>query len=243
MQSSEQAVAAGPQVQAAARPWVAWVKMGLLLALASGAVLVYRYTDVGQYLTKDAIRGLVVSFGPFGPVAHIALYAVAVTAFVPATLMTAAGAVAFGKLAGSAYNLVGASLGAALSFLVGRYLGRDFASHLIRGRLQALDAAAERNGFALIFYLRLAYLPFAPLNYGAGLTRIRLRDFFWGTVLGIIPGTFIFTYFLDEATNIEAAGDLLRVRFLLPLALFVASLFIPKVVRRIAPRWFPGGPL
>ena len=243
MQSSDRVVSAAAEPQAPARPWVAWVKMGLLLIFAGCAILVYRYTEVGRYLTKDAVRGFVLSFGGLGPLAHILLYALAVTAFVPATVMSLAGAVAFGKIAGSVYNLVGATLGATLSFLVGRYLGRDLAARLIKGRLRELDAAAECNGFAVIFYLRLAYFPFVPLNYGAGLTRIRFRDFFWGTALGIIPGTFIFTYFLDEATNIGGPADLLTVRFLFPLALFAISFLIPVAVRRVAARWFPGGPL
>lgn len=243
MQPPEQAVAAAAGPAPEARPAMAWIKMGLLLAFAVAAVFVYRYTEVGRYLTKDAVRGLVLSFGALGPAVHILLYVASVTAFVPATVMTIAGAVAFGKVAGAAYNLVGAALGATLSFLVGRYLGRDLAARLIKGRLQALDAAAERNGFAVIFYLRLAYFPFVPLNYGAGLTRIRFRDFFWGTALGIIPGTFIFTYFLDEVTNIAGVADLLKVRFLFPLALFAVSFLIPVAVKRVAARWFPGGPL
>jgi uncharacterized membrane protein YdjX (TVP38/TMEM64 family) len=243
MPSPEQAVAAAAGPAPAARPAVAWIKMGLLLAFAAAAVLVYRYTEVGRYLSKDAVRGLVLSFGALGPAVHIFLYAASVTAFVPATVMSIAGAIAFGKVVGAAYNVVGAVLGATASFLVGRYLGRDLAARLIRGRLQELDAAAERNGFSVIFYLRMAYFPFVPLNYGAGLTRIRFRDFFWGTALGIIPGTFIFTYFLDEVTNIGSAGDLLKPRFLFPLALFAVSFLIPVGVRRVAARWFPGGPL
>jgi uncharacterized membrane protein YdjX (TVP38/TMEM64 family) len=217
----------------AARPAAAWVKMGLLVAFAAGAILAYRYTAAGQYLTKDAVRVFVHSFGPLGPLVHILLYAVTVTCFVPATVMTIAGAVAFGKVVGAVYNIMGASLGAALSFLVGRTLGRDLAARFVRGRLREFDVAAERNGLAVIFYLRLCYFPFVPLNYAAALTRIHFRDFFWATVLGILPGTFIYTYFIDEVTNLSGVGDLLAARFLIPLALFLASLLIPKAVKKI----------
>jgi uncharacterized membrane protein YdjX (TVP38/TMEM64 family) len=226
-------VAAGPPAPAA-RPAAAWVKMGLLVTFAAGAILAYRYTPIGQYLTKDAVRAFVQSFGPLGPLVHVLLYAATVTCFVPATVMTIAGAVAFGKVVGAAYNIVGASLGGALSFLVGRTLGRDLASRLLRGRLLELDEAAERKGFAAILYLRLCYFPFVPLNYAAALTRIRFRDFFWATTLGIIPGTFIYTYFIDEVTNLSGVADLLNVRFLIPLGLFLVSLFIPKAVKMIA---------
>lgn len=239
--SPDQQVATDAGPVPAERSETVWAKMGLLLAFLLAVVLVFRYTDAGRFLTKDAVRGFVLSFGLLGPLAHVLLYAAAVTAFIPATLMTAAGAVAFGKVAGTALNLAGATLGAALSFLVARSLGREFVARLLRGRLQDLDAAAERNGFPLMFYLRLVYFPFAPLNYGAGLSRIRFRDFFWGTALGIIPGTLIFTIFLDEVTEIRDLHDLLSVRFLVPLALFILSLFLPRLIRRLAGGRFAWG--
>jgi uncharacterized membrane protein YdjX (TVP38/TMEM64 family) len=220
---------------------VAWAKMALLLAFAAGAIAIYRTTPVGQYLTKEAVRGFVNSFGALAPLVHISLYAITVTCFVPATVMTIAGAVVFGKVMGAMYNILGASLGASLAFFVGHHLGRDLASRLVRGKLLELDAAAERNGFRLIYYLRMVYFPFVPLNYAAALTRIRFRDFFWGTFLGIIPGTFIYTYFVDEVTNLSGVGDLVRPRFLIPLGLFVASFFIPKAIKMIAgDRFGPG---
>jgi uncharacterized membrane protein YdjX (TVP38/TMEM64 family) len=237
MQPSEGAVVKAAVPEGSGRAVMAWVKMGLLLVFAAAAILAYRETEIGRYLTKETVRNLVHSFGLLGPVVHIGLYAVAVTCFVPATVMTIAGAVAFGKTAGAVYNIVGASLAAALSFIVGRYLGRDLAAHLVKGRLKELDAAAERKGFLVIFYLRLAYFPYAPLNYGAGLTRIRFRDFIWGTVLGILPGTFIYTAFVDEITNLASVQDLFTVRFLLPLAIFLGSFLIPVAVKRIASRW------
>jgi uncharacterized membrane protein YdjX (TVP38/TMEM64 family) len=215
--------------------------MAALVAFAAAAVLVYRTTGLGQYLSKDAVRALVQPLGALGPLVHIALYAVSVACFVPATVMTIAGAVVFGKVVGAAYNVVGASLGAALAFLVGRTLGRDLAARLARGRLAELDAAAERNGFTLIFYLRLAYFPFVPLNYAAALTRIRFRDFFLGTALGIIPGTFIYTYFIDEVTSLTGVRDLLTLRFLVPLTVFLVSFLIPVAVKKLAARWQPAG--
>lgn len=214
--------------------WVlALLKGGLLVAFLLGALILLRSPEVSAALSKERLRALVEGFGARGPPIHILVYAAGITAFLPGTLLTGVGAVAFGKFAGTLYNLVGATLGAGASFLVGRYLGRDLAARLIRGRLQALDEGAERNGFALIFYLRIVFFPFTPLNFGAGLTRIRFGDFMLGTFLGILPGTFILTYFIDELTNLRSAADLLDVKFLIPLSLFVASLFLPRLVRRL----------
>lgn len=226
---------------AGGRPWAAWLKMGLLVAFAAAALGAYRTTEIGDHLSKESIRTLVHSFGALGPLIHIGLYALTVTCFVPATVMTVAGAVAFGKAAGAAYNIAGATLAAALSFLVARTLGRDLAARLVRGRLRELDAAAGRNGFTVIMYLRLAYFPFVPVNYGAGLTQIRFRDFLGGTVVGILPGTFIYTAFVDEVTNLTGLHDLLSPRFLIPLGVFLVSFLIPVALKRIAARWQAGG--
>jgi uncharacterized membrane protein YdjX (TVP38/TMEM64 family) len=154
----------------------------------------------------------------------------------PATVFTLIGALLFGKLLGTVYNLIGATGGAALSFLAARYLGRDFAARLLRGKkLRRLDAKAEEHGFILISYLRLAYFPFAPLNYAAGLTRIRFLDYLGGSALGMLPGMLLFTCFLDEVASLGSPGDLLAFRFLVPLSLLLASFFLPVLVRRLAP--------
>src|SRR5208337_2927039 len=95
---------------------------------------------------------------------------------------------------GFLYVWVGAMCGSSLAFFIGRYLGRDFAASLIGDRLRKYDEAIEQNGFATVLYLRLVYFPFTPMNFGMGLTRVRFRDYLFGTALGIIVGTFFFTF-------------------------------------------------
>ena len=216
---------------------------GLLACLKAGALLVIlllafvglRYTEAGVYLSKERTQAVVGGFGLLAPLAHIAVYAIGSTALVPATVFTLMGAVMFGKLLGGVYNLVGATGGAALSFLVARSLGRDLAARLATGRLKDLDARAGEHGFMLICYLRLAYLPFAPLNYAAGLTRIRFLDYLYGSALGMLPGMFLITAFVDELTNLASPADLLTRRFLLLLILFGLSLILPVMVKRMLP--------
>jgi uncharacterized membrane protein YdjX (TVP38/TMEM64 family) len=206
--------------------------LALFLLLAFG---VLRFTGAGAYASKQGIQGFVSSFGLLAPAVHVAVYAAGTTALVPATVFTLIGAVLFGKFFGTIYNLLGATGGAALSFLVARHLGRDYAARLLRGKFRRLDAKSEEHGFVLIAYLRLAYVPFAPLNYAAGLTRMRLRDYLCGSAAGMFPGILIFTCFLDELTNLRAPADLLGPRFLVPLTLFLASFLLPVLVKRLAP--------
>jgi len=131
---------------------------------------------------------------------------------------------------------VAAMLGAAGAFLIGRYLGREFAAALIGDRLKKYDEAVERNGFATVLYLRLVYFPFTLMNFGMGLTGVRFRDYLWGTGLGILAGTFIFTFFVGTLKEVWATGhwaNLLTWKVFFSLGLFAFSLFIPKIINKL----------
>ena len=125
-------------------------------------------------------------------------------------------------------------LGSSLAFLIGRYLGRDFAASIIGDRLRRFDDAIERNGFATVLYLRLVYFPFTPMNFGMGLTKVRFRDYVLGTGLGIMVGTFIFTFFVGTIKEVWAGGqwgELLSWKVFFSIALFIFSFFIPKFLK------------
>ena len=164
------------------------------------------------------------------------VYAAGVCLFIPGTLLTALGAAIFGPYRGFVYVWVAAMLGAAGAFVIGRYLGREFAASIIGDRLRKYDDAIERNGFATVLYLRLVYFPFTPMNFGMGLTRVRFKDYLWGTGLGILVGTFIFTFFIGAVKEVWAGsqwGQLLSWKIFLSLGLFIFSLFIPRIVSKL----------
>jgi uncharacterized membrane protein YdjX (TVP38/TMEM64 family) len=73
------------------------------------------------------------------------------------------------------------------------------------------------------------------MNFGMGLTKVRFWDYFFGTALGIIVGTFIFVFFLGTLRDVWISGDwsgLLSGKVFFSLALFVFSLFIPKIINK-----------
>ena len=127
-------------------------------------------------------------------------------------------------------------VGSSAAFWIGRTLGREFAASVIGDRLRRYDDAVERNGFATVLYLRLVYFPFTPMNFGMGLTKVRFRDYFFGTGLGIIVGTFIFTFFIGTLKEVWTSGDwgqLLSFKVLFSVGLFAFSLFIPKIIKKL----------
>ena len=152
------------------------------------------------------------------------------------TLLTAIGAAIFGAYWGFVYVWFGAMAGASAAFFIGRTLGREFASSLIGDKLKKYDDGIERNGFATVLYLRLVYFPFTPMNFGMGLTKVHFRDYFFGTGLGIIVGTFIFTFFIGTLKEVWVSRDwaeLISFNVFFSIGLFIFSFFIPKIIKKI----------
>jgi uncharacterized membrane protein YdjX (TVP38/TMEM64 family) len=212
----------------------ALVKMALLLMFIVAAIYLVRFSPASQYLTSQQLGLFLESIGFWAPLMFVIIYVIGVCLFLPGTLLTAMGAAIFGPYWGFLYVWTGAMIGAGLAFLIGRYLGRDFAASLIGDKLKRFDDAIERNGFATVLYLRLMYFPFTPMNFGMGLTKVRFWDYLFGTALGILVGTFIFTFFVGTMKDVWASGqweELLSWKVFLSLALFVFSFFIPKLLK------------
>jgi len=212
------------------------IKAAFLLAFVITAVVLVRFTPLKDYLRVDRLGLLLETAGFWAPAAYVLIYAAGVCLFIPGTLLTALGAAIFGPYLGFLYVWLGAMIGSSQAFFIGRYLGRDFAASLIGDKLKKYDDGIERNGFATVLYLRLVYFPFTPMNFGMGLTKARFRDYFAGTALGIIVGTFIFTFFIGTVKEVWANGrwaELLSWKIFFSLGLFVFSFFIPKIVEKI----------
>ena len=214
----------------------ALIKVSALVAFMVTALALVRYTPVKDFLTPEALGRFLGVAGFWAPLVFMIVYAVGVCLLLPGTLLTGLGAAIFGSYWGFLYVWVGAMLGATAAFWIGRTLGREFAASLIGDKLKKYDEAVERNGFATVLYLRLVYFPFTPMNFGMGLTKVRFWDYFFGTGLGIIVGTFIFTFFIGTVKEVWASGDwmqLLSFKVFFSVALFIFSLFIPKIIKKV----------
>ena len=210
------------------------MKVSILILFIAAAIYLVRFSAAKQYLTTEQLRIFLEAAGVWAPMMFLFVYAIGVCLFLPGTLLTAVGAAIFGPYWGFLYVWLGAMLGASMAFLIGRYLGRDFAASIAGDKLKRYDDAIGRNGFATVLYLRLIYFPFTPMNFGMGLTKVRFWDYFAGTALGIMVGTFIFTFFVGTIKNIWADGrweELLSWNVFFSLALFVFSFFVPKLLK------------
>lgn len=181
------------------------------------------------------------SLGPAGPLVFIGGYALAVVAFAPGSILTLAAGAVFGLVKGTAFAFTGAVIGSTAAFLVSRYVARDFVATRLANnpKLDSIDKAVEREGGKIVFLLRLSpVFPFSLLNYGLGLTRVRLGAYVSAAV-GMLPGTLLYVYYGKLAGDVAAvAGGVAPERgagswAVLALGL-LATIAVTTVITRIA---------
>ena len=194
------------------------------LAIARLVVLVLVLVGVGITLAvagTDGLRDLLTEVGEsnWGFAAFVAVYALAVVLLLPGTLGTLTAGAVFGFPLGAAAALAGATIGATLAFVISRAMGRQGAQSLFGNRLSSIDEFIGRNDFSSILVLRLMpIVPFNLLNYGSGLTSVRLSRYVLASAIGMAPATLLATGLGDQADNPTG------VVFIILLGLFLAVL-------------------
>ncbi len=222
------------------KAWGPWLKLTLLIAVIGGAAVMVRVTPVGDYLTRDGLQATldVLRASAAAPVIYVVAYAVATALALPGSILTIVGGAVFGFGWGAVLVTIGANVGASAAFGLARGLGRDGIERLVGRRLAGLDKATADHGFLGLLVLRLIPLvPFNALNFGSGLTALRWRDYALATVIGILPGTLVYTFFADALVlgSSEATAEA-RTRLFIAGGLFLALALVPFVARRLGLR-------
>lgn len=202
------------------------VKILVVLLLVVGSVyLLLRHSE--WFENPRLVKLEVVRWGIWGPLVYMLLYAVGPSFLVPGAVMTVAGGLAFGTLWGSVYSLIGADVGALVAFGAGRFLGQSFVRRVVGGRFEKILGRIERHGFQIIFYLRLVpVIPYNALNLLAGASPITFRDYFWASMIGMVPGTILFAFLGD------ALWEPTSPRFFLALGLIAVCFAAGEAARR-----------
>ncbi len=172
-----------------------WVSRASVLLALGGVLLVIRATPVDLLL--QALKSWVAGLGPWGPITFALIYAAWTVTLLPGSALTLAGGAVFGLGWGFAAVICGATLGAALAFLIARYVAREKVSSMARRnqRFGAIDQAIGEGGWRIVALLRLSpAIPFNLQNYLYGLTPIRFWPCVLTSFLFMMPGTLLYVY-------------------------------------------------
>ena len=214
-----------------------WKKIAAALVLVAAIVTVY-LSPLREWLTVANLRVLLGQIGSlwYAPALFILAFALSCVLVVPASVFIIAAGLIWGWQLGGLYAFLGAVLGATASFWVSRYLGGGFLQRL-GPRAAGIGRILENSGFGSMLILRLIPLfPFAVINYGAGVARVRGRDYVAATAVGVIPSIFVVTYSADALFRGTLSGPDAFKR-LVVVCLSVALLVgIPMLLKKRAAR-------
>jgi uncharacterized membrane protein YdjX (TVP38/TMEM64 family) len=170
------------------------VSISVLVALA---VVVWHF-DLLSYATLENVRSFNEDHRILGPLAFILIYVTVIILLLPIIPFAILAGAVFGLFPGFLYISVGAIIGASVAFYVARHFGRGFVEKISRGKFKKIDEydrKIEKDGFRTVLLIRLIPLsPFKSPNYLLGFTKIRSKDYALGTILGILPESFVFAY-------------------------------------------------
>jgi uncharacterized membrane protein YdjX (TVP38/TMEM64 family)/phosphatidylserine/phosphatidylglycerophosphate/cardiolipin synthase-like enzyme len=175
--------------------------LAVVAALASMA-LAWRFTPLHDWLALDRLVAFGESFRDeaWAPFAVLGAYIGAGLLAFPLLVLVAVTAMVFGPWLGPLYTIVGALVSAALTFGIGRHLGRETIRRLAGQRVNELSRRLARRGLlAIVFVRMLPVAPFSIVNVVAGASHIRWLDFLLGTFVGLLPGIVTMTFFVDRA--------------------------------------------
>lgn len=212
---------------------LALVALALGLGYALGLHHYLSFETLRAY--QDTLSSFVDENAAFAALAYVAVYIAAVALSFPgASVLTAAGGLMFGCVAGTAFALVAATTGATLIFLIARTSLGEVLAARAGPRMQRLRLGFQKEGFSYLLFLRLVPLfPFWVVNLAAALFGMRLLPYVAATAIGIVPGTFVLSYFGDGLKGaIEGEGGQYWVEvFAGRLALLGVLVLIPVLVR------------
>lgn len=211
-----------------------------VIGLAIGA---FFWFDLDAYLTLETVKAnrdrlLVFTDGhrPAAVAGFVVTYCLVTGLSLPgATMLTLVGGFLFGSLWGTVLVNLGATSGTTLAFLTARYLLRGWVEQKFGRKLGPIQEGFAKNAFSYLVTLRLVPLfPFFLVNLVSGLTRVRLGTYVIATALGIIPGSFVYTYAGRQLGTINSLKEIASPSVILAFTLLGLLALVPMLYRRFA---------
>jgi uncharacterized membrane protein YdjX (TVP38/TMEM64 family) len=181
----------------------------VLIVTVIALLLAMKFLPVREWLKN--FNDWVGQMGTVGIFIFIGVYAIATVLLAPGAILTIGAGFAFGLWKGFLAVSAGATLGAALAFLVARFIARDKieAAAQRNEKFRNIDNAIGKQGAKLVFLLRLSpVIPFNLSNYFYGLTGVKFWPYVLASWIGMMPGTFLYVYIgtAGKAAVAAAAG-------------------------------------
>ncbi len=190
----------------------------ILLGFAIGAY----FTRKGFHLTPESFKAFVLSMGILGPIIYVGVFIVRPLFLIPSIALFIAGGLAFGPVQGPAYASLGAALGGTVGFWFSRKMGHDYVMKKLK--LGAGLIESTQFSFSVVFLLSLLpIMPVTVINYGAGLSTMKFKNYIVAHILGITPRAFAYGFFGSTLLDIGSAR--FRAALLILIAMGIVTVY------------------
>lgn len=201
--------------------------------LATLAAVFAAVVATGSIPSAERIRDWGEGLGAAGPLVFVPASVALSCAFVPGPVLAGSAGLLFGTALGTPVALCAAVLGACTQYLIARYAAGEQVQAILPERIRRIDSVLERRGFLAVIYVRLAPgIPYTLANYGAGLTKLKLRDLAAGTAVGAVPRTFAYVALGGNLTDLGRPEAVVAIVLLVVMGLGAVAAGANEIARR-----------
>ncbi|MFT5207108.1 MAG: putative membrane protein YdjX (TVP38/TMEM64 family) [Candidatus Omnitrophota bacterium] len=214
-------------------------KLIIVGLIGFGLIVLFKNLNIQSKL--DAFMDWIPTLGLWAPIAFVFIYAISAVLFIPASALTLGAGAIFGVWQGVLIVSIASTSGAVLSFLIGRYFARDFIAKKVETnpKFKAIDDAVASEGWKIVGLTRLSpVFPFSLLNYGYGITKVSLKEYFLASWIGMLPGTIMYVYLgaiagtlANSAERTKTAGEWALLIIGL-LATIIVTVYITRIAKK-----------
>ncbi len=203
-------------------------------------------SEVEQHFKIDQLRMHRISLEAFvehhkilGLIVYSLVYILVVSLSIPgASFLTIVGGFLFGQFLGTVIVVLSASFGATILFLSVRLAADEWLQARAGVWLKRMQQGFKENAISYSLTLRLIPLfPFVAVNLVSAILKVPLRIFFSTTIIGIIPGSFVYVSLGVALQEVIQSPDLkldliLNPKVLLALAGLGILTLLPVVYKK-----------
>lgn len=174
-----------------------WLRLGGLIAVLAALAIAAVASGVTDGLTVESFRAWFESAGVWGGALYVAAFSVGLLMQLPGTLFIASSGLAYGKVLGPVVALLGALAAVMLTFFVVRGVGGKLLTEIEKPFMKKLLARLDARPILTIAALRTVFWVSPILNYALSLSSVKRRDYFIGSVLGLVLPVTVICLFVD----------------------------------------------
>ena len=203
--------------------------VSFILLIVTGLLILFRNRQLLMNIDIDRVVKFISEKGSLAVLIYMVIYvAKPFLVVIPSNVLAIISGIIFGPIKGFVFTMTGFFISGTIAFYVARLLGKGFVESIIGKRLLKLDNNLEHNGFKILFMLRLPpILPYDPLSYACGFTKIHYTSFIIASLIGVVPETLCYSILGKNYNNVFSF------QFIIPVLILVLGVVLSTRIMKL----------